>query len=386
VARATASESGRSIGIHEHGADGRATLVATTVSFPCRMVVPGGAVLPAAGVTRVGVRADRTRRGLLSAMMKAQLEDFASRGEVLASLRATEARIYGRFGYGVATRGREVRVRRIGGRGWRPTAPTGGSVRLLDRADVVAVLAPLHERIALVRAGGMTRDEAWWAAAVHRRIAKGEHVVAAVHTGADGVDDGFAIAYVRHTDEGFAAKRLRIEDLHATNPGAMAGLWRFLLDSDLVGNVEAGLRPLDESVELLLADARDFAVKGVQDEMWLRILDVPAALAARTYGDAEPVLLAVHDAMLEDNAGVYRIGDGTADRVGPIGGTVVPELQCDATALAMAYLGDRAPSELLGTGWWRPGSGTGAGTAGAAVQRADRLFATERPPWCGTFF
>jgi predicted acetyltransferase len=362
---------GRTLGVSEGS-----SLVGTVSSWDTLMAVPGGAALPAACVSKVGVRPDHTRRGLLSAMMRAQLQDIAARGEVLASLRATEATIYGRFGYGVATRTHEVRVRRS--RGWRPGAPVGGRVRLLERADIVSTLAPLHERLALRRPGGITRRAPWWTLAVERRLAAQDHALAAVHTGADG-DDGYAIAFLRANDDDFTARTLVIEDMHAADVDATAGLWRFLLTVDLIGSIEAAQRPIDEPLDLLLADPRDRVVKGVDDEAWLRIVDVPAALAARAYDEGDPVLLAVHDAILEKNAGVYRVGAEGAERVGPIDGPVAAELECDVVALAMAYLGDRAPSELATTGWWRA-------STPEAVRRADRLFATDTVPWCGTFF
>lgn len=356
------------------------SLVATAASFPSRTVVPGGAVLSMAAVTRVGVRADRTRRGLLTAMMRAQLDDVAARGEPLASLRASEARVYGRFGYGVATRGREIRMRRPGA-GWRANAPRGGRVRLLGRDEMVTVLATVHETIALRRPGGMTRPASWWDGMVGHGLANREHVVAAVHTSAAG-DDGFAYATVSDGD-GFAHRTLRVQDLHAADVEATAGLWRFLLDVDLIGVVQGWSRPLDEPLELLLADPRHCAVTRNDDETWLRLVDVASALGARAFpataADVEPVLLAVHDPLLAGNAGIYRIGDGTAERVGPLDGTTAPELECDVAALSMAYLGDRAPSALAATGWWQVHDA-------AALSRADVLFATATTPWCGTYF
>lgn len=106
--------------------------------------MPGGATIATSAVTRVGVRADRTRRGLLTAMMARVLADAAENGEVLASLRAGEARIYGRFGYGVATRGRHIRVAGRGA-GFRDGAPRGGAVRL-DRARRWCRRSPLCTR------------------------------------------------------------------------------------------------------------------------------------------------------------------------------------------------------------------------------------------------
>lgn len=363
--------SGPTFGVYAGGA-----MVGTATSSATRTIVPGGAVLGMAAVTRVGVRADHTRRSILTALMRAQLDDVAARGEPLASLRASEARIYGRFGYGVATRGRDLRVR-VRHAGWRVGAPRGGSVRLLDRAEIVPVLRELHEEIALCRTGGLTRWDSWWWSSLARRLDDREHVLAAVHTGPRG-DDGFAVAFLSEGGR-FSEGTLSVEDLHAADVNAAAGLWRFLLGVDLVGSVEASLRPLDEPLELLLADPRGCAVTGHHDETWLRLVDVPTALAARSYGTADPVLLAVHDPLLENNAGVYRIADGTAERVGPIGGPIAAELECDAAALAMAYLGDRAPSELTATGWWRA-------LVPEAVPRADALFATGTVPWCGTFF
>ena len=106
---------------------------------------------------------------------------------------------------------------------------------------------------------------------------------------------------------------------------------------------------------------------------------MPAALAARSLrADAAPVLLAVHDPLLPDNAGVYRIAGDGAERVGPLG-ACEPELSCDVAALAMAYLGDRSPSTLAATGWWTVHDP-------AAPARADALFATDAAPWCGTHF
>ncbi|OZM78536.1 GNAT family N-acetyltransferase [Pseudonocardia sp. MH-G8] len=365
---------GRTLGVHDGD-----TLVATATSFPSEMVVPGGAVLSMAAVTRVGVRADHTRRGLLTAMMRAQLEDVAERGEAFASLRASEAGIYGRFGYGVATRGRDVRVRADPAL-VRADAPRGGPVRLLERAEIIPVLRDVYERNALRRPGGITRTDGWWGMALGRRLEVDRaHVLAVVHTGPDG-DDGFAVAHLGdEPGAAFAERRLDVDDMHAADIAGTAALWRFLLGVDLIGSVQARLRPLDEPLDLLLADPRACAVIGQHDEAWLRIVDVPEALAARGYGGAAPVLLAVHDALRETNAGVYRIADGAAERVGPLGGPVRPELECGVDGLAMAYLGDRRPSELVASGWW-------TAPEPEAVNRADLAFGTAVSPWCGTFF
>jgi predicted acetyltransferase len=352
-------------------------LVATTTSFPTQTAVPGGAVLPVAAVTGVGVRADRTRRGLLTALLRAQLDDVRSRGDVLALLWASESAIYGRHGCGVATRAATVQVP-ASRTALRPQAPRDGEVRLLDGPEIPAVLAAVHDTLALRRPGGIVRPRPWWDAVLGRFA--GLPLLAAVHTGPGG-DDGFALAVA--TAQSGLLSSLRVVDLHAADVAAAAGLWRFLLGVDLVTHVEAVMQPLDDPLDLLLAQPRERTVTAVADETWLRLVDVPAALAARAFPAADraaaPVLLAVHDPLLPDNTGVYRLGaGGGAERVGPLGAAPA-ELECDVGALAMAYLGDRAPSTLAAAGWWTVHDP-------AALPRADALFATDVVPWCGTEF
>ena len=371
MSRRGAYAPGRTFGVVEGG-----RLAGTVMSYPSRSAVPGGAVLPLAAVTRVGVRADRTRRGLLTALMRAQFDDLRARGDVLALLWATESAIYGRYGYGVATRARSVRVT-ASRAALRPEAPAGGTVRLLERDEIVPALSAVHDTLALRIPGGITRPPGWWEVTVARYDGP---MLAAVHETAAGVSDGFALAVPRGNDQrGDLAATLHVGDLHTADTAAAAGLWRFLLGVDLITHVEAAV-PLDDPLDLLLTDPRHAAVTGVADETWLRLVDVPAALAARTFaaGATGAVLLAVHDPLLPDNAGVYRIAGEGAERVGPLG-ACEPELSCDVAALAMAYLGDRSPSTLAATGWWTAHDP-------AAPRRADALFATDTVPWCGTHF
>jgi predicted acetyltransferase len=359
------------------------TLAGTATSFGSELVVPGGRRVPMAAVTRVGVRADRTRRGLLTALMRAQLREAADRGEVAATLRASEARIYGRFGYGVASRGRTLRV--DAGARFRTGTPAGGAVRLIDPDEAATVLPPLYTRILgdTTRPGPIVRDAGWWALSLRRPRTDAARGIA-VHTGPDG-DDGFVTWTVRQEGTEFGENVLEIADLHAATPQATSGLWRFLLGIDLLRHVSAPLRPLDEPVDLLLEDPRACRTTGIGDETWLRLLDVPAALAARTWGGTagEPLRLRVHDAVFPANDGVHVIGAGDRDGTnGPAPGAPgdgPADLECDVAGLAMAYLGDRRPSELVASGWW-------TASDRAAVARADNLFATAEVPWCGTFF
>lgn len=364
--RGDAYEEGRVLGAFRGD-----TMVGTALSYGGRIAVPGGAVVPMAMVTGVGVRADETRRGVLTSLMRTQLGGVS---EPVASLRASEAGIYGRFGYGVATRGRTVRIDRRRA-ALRPDAPgTTGSTRLLSSpADAWQVLPPLFDSLTDRRPGWSARPSGWWAA-IRTWVEEGKSSnQAVIHSGPDG-DDGF-VAY--HVEPGHRAV-LEVDDFCADGPQAWAALWRFLLAVDLVDEIRAPLRPLDEPLEQMFTDRRVVETTAIDDETWLRLVDVPAALAARTWGEPAPamgsVVIEVRDPLLPANSGRYRIGDGTARVVAD-----PAELTMDVDVLAAIYLGDVAPSALAAAGRITVGKSD-------ALPVADRLFGIVGSPWCGTFF
>jgi predicted acetyltransferase len=361
-----AYEPGRTLGAFQDG-----QLVGTTQSFASKVALPGGALLPMAMVSRVGVRADHTRRGVLTSLKRAQLSGIA---EPFASLRASEGTIYGRFGYGVATRGRSVvlnRARAI----THPTVPTDGRVRLVASDDV---LPAIYDGIGAGRAGWLARPRSWWASQ-HLFAAGRQPVIYAIHRGPDG-DDGFA-RYAVERPRGHEPHQrtvLHVHDLQAATPGAWADLWRFLLTVDLIHDVQANLRPLDEPLEQLFTDHRAVHTTNVEDETWLRIVNVPVALAARSFGELSPnagsIVIEVRDPLLPANSGCYRIGDGPARPVGE-----PAELALDVAALSTLFFGDISPSALA-----MAGRLTALKSDALAV--ADRLFAVPESPWCGTYF
>ncbi|GAB2684133.1 GNAT family N-acetyltransferase [Saccharopolyspora gloriosae] len=350
-------------------------LSGTAMSLSSSLEVPGGAVLPAAAVTGVGVRADRTRRGLLRELMGAQLADTRRRGEPVAMLHASETRIYPRFGYGLATRAHRVSVSRLLG-GLRDDAPAGGQVRLVDGPSAEKLLPELYARISTGRPGLIGRSEGWWSTRLFGTVENGGAQRIAVHSDESGTDDGFALFEPAKTDHHFGdgAVALHVGELHAADAVATASLWRFLLNLDLVTTVSAIDRPLDEALPWWLADRRGYAVDRLDDDLWVRLVDVPTALAARSYGAAEPVVIEVRDPVLPENAGTYRIGpDGTE----PVDDR--PQLTLDVDVLGSLYLGDVAVTTLADANRVEVHDP-------AAPPEADRLFATPRPPWCGTGF
>lgn len=347
-------------------------LVGTAASSVVSLAVPGGAT-SAAAVTMVGVRADSTRRGALTAMMGAQLADVRDRGESAAILHASEATIYGRFGYGPATRSRVVSMDTRAAV-MRADAPGGGRVRVVDSGESTKGLSELYGRIGLHRPGMISREDAWW-----RHVEAGYSDVfpaVAVHVGQDGVEDGFAVYQSITGDHrvGDFSCTLQVRDLQAANPAAAADLYRFLLGVDLARRVRVALRPVDEPLEWWLADRRTAEVSHLADDLWLRLVDVPAALAARTYGGTEPVVIEVRDGFLPDNSGNYRIGRDGVDRCDR-----PAQLALEVDALGAVYLGDVSFVTLAA-------ANRVTVLDPAALATADQVFATPRLPWCGTGF
>jgi predicted acetyltransferase len=364
----TLLEPGRTLGAFLGG-----ELVGTADSTTNSLTVPGGARIGHGAVTHVGVAPTATRRGVATALLTHQLRDIRDRGEAVASLRASEATIYERFGYGVATTSQSVEVstRRAT---FRAGVAHGGSVRVLTPDEVWSVPAQITSRHRSLRPGTIERTPLWWNGARRHGAPAGPSYVA-VH-GTRGAEDGFARYHPIGTDNWFVADdhAIVVTDLFAPTPEAYAGLIRFLLGLDLVDRVVFGSLPLDDPLPWLLTDRRAVRVTATRDETWLRVVDAHAALAARTFQGAGSVTVGVEDAVLPENSQVLRIGATEVERV---------------TSTAQLVLGPAALGALLlgGTRWQtlaRAGLVTIKDEAAIAV--ADDLFATAEVPYAGIYF
>ncbi|MDX8035493.1 GNAT family N-acetyltransferase [Lentzea sp. BCCO 10_0856] len=335
-------------------------IIGTASSFGSSLVVPGGALVPHSAISRVGVRADYTRRGVLSALMREQLSSLP---DPVATLRASEGRIYGRFGYGLAGRWRTVEI--DARRAVIPGDLTG-RVRMLDQDTADKLLPELHEAIGLTRPGQIGRWAGWWARQRDRKT-EAENSVTVVHSGPDG-DDGF-LTYKVTTTKDFDHE-LSIEDFVWANDDAWRDLWIYVSRLDLVDKIEIDLA-LDEPVSWLFEDPRVVRTKDVFDEIWLRLVDVPRMLSARTYGVADPVVIEVRDELLPANDGRYRVSPDGAERVEEPADLTIP-----VDLLGAVYLGDTTFSQLAAT----------RRIEGTRLADADALFAVPQKPFCGTFF
>ena len=270
----------------------------------------------------------------------------------MAGLWASEVAIYGRFGFGPATSQYDaVEVERRHGAFARPFTDRG-RIRLIAAEDAAAVLPAVHERARLLRAGDVSRpDSEWRFLTALKRLAE---TFMAVHEDAAGSADGYALYKIdKHWAAGVPGNTLQCEELMWATPEAHAALWRFLLDVDLVAKVRVALRPLDEPVRWLLADPRRASFGPVLDGLWLALLDVPAALAARSYAADGTLVLEVDGRVLRLEA-----ADGAA--ILPAGRRGSAELAAQFADAGRGLPG-RTPLRRAGPG--RAGRGAGVGRA-----------------------
>jgi len=356
-----------------HGAFVDGQVVGGAGAFSFDMSVPGGS-LPCAGVTVVGVYPTHRRRGALKDMMRAQLDDVHARGEPIAALWASEETIYGRFGYGIASWCGDVGIPRDRGAFGRPFE-RHGRVRTVTLDEAVELFPPVWEALRAQRAGVFARTETWWRERVLRtpdeQKATPKRLVALE---IDGEVRAYAVYKTTATFEGFVSNaKLDVVEAVGANPQATAEIWRYLLDVDWIATINASLIPPDHPLFLLLANPRHARFKR-HDALWVRLVDLGAALAGRAYAADSSVVFEVRDSFCPWNEGRWKVGAGTAER------TEEPaEIELDVDALGSAYLGAVSFAAL------REGLRIEERVAGA-VARADALFGWRPLPWCPEIF
>ncbi|WTD01489.1 GNAT family N-acetyltransferase [Streptomyces albidoflavus] len=355
-------------------ADGRPVGTAATYSF--ELTLPGGAVVPAGGLTAVGVLPTHRRQGVLSALMRQHLADLRARGESVAVLLSSEAPIYGRFGYGPATYTSKLTLTRgkaalavPRARGEAP-APETGSVEVVRRDGCGDLLEEVYDRYRRTQPGALSRPHRWWELRAGQPPLSPAPRYIAVHRDADGAPDGYASYAVE-------AGTLTVDEIIATDDAVFTALVRYVLGHDLVSEVVLRHVPADHPLRWQLADFRAAEVSGVTDWLWVRLLDVSGALTARGWSVDGELVLDVDDPFLgEKGRYLLTVRDGKAD-CAPT--DRAPDLSLDIRDLGSLYLGGTAPSTLV-----RAGHVTAHHPGAAAL--ADALFRTERAPHCLHWF
>lgn len=358
--------------------------VGGTGAFTMDLTLPGGAVVPAAGVTMVGVASTHKRRGILTELMRRQLDDVAAGPEPVAVLTASESVIYGRFGYGLATRGVRQRLA-VGHARFRADAPVaGGRLRVMTIDEARAGLPDAYERIRSARPGWVRRSPAWWETHVFldrpdRRDGASALYVLAHHDDQGAVDGWATHRVVEEWPDRLPASRVVVGDIAAADDAVQVALWRGLMDVDLSIEVDALHVAVDDPLPWAVADPRRVRTSALTDWLWLRILDVPAALGPRRWGGAGEVVLEVVDPFRPASGGRFAVA-ADPDGTGTVSASDAPaDLVLGAEELGALALGGVAPTTLARAGRIteeRPG----------ALAAADTLFRAERAPHCATMF
>jgi predicted acetyltransferase len=353
----------------------------TARSFATELTVPGG-VVPAGAVTAVGVLPTHRRQGHLTRLMQAQLTQMADKGEAVGVLIAAEYPIYGRFGYGPSAEACVVELDGVDAAGWRD-APTG-SVRLLGTDEAGPLFDELYDRARLRPAGNITYPKDQWPTMVGASSwpdgndEKRANAWKVAWSDADGRVQGAAIYTVdERWDDNRPNGTLQASHLLATSDEAQRELVRYMTAVDWVSRVRLHLRPIDDPTPLGLHDGRRAKLTDRSDHLWARILRVPEALTARTYGSTGRLVLEIDDPL-------GFAGGRFALDASPSGATCEPttesaDLVLPVSSLGAAYLGGVSVGRLAAAGWVderRPG----------AVVAATALFGGTRAPWCSMNF
>jgi predicted acetyltransferase len=356
----------------------RDRIVGTANSYSFDMTVPGGATVPVGGLSGVVVLPTHRRRGVLTAMLREQLDDTARRGDVANILNASEGGIYGRFGYGLAQLYTVVEI-------WRDraaftVAPPQIPLRLVPQADAEPVLAPLWDAARLARPGSLSRSSAWWACVLSEKKAwKGGgnlHIVAT-----DGVPPeagGFAIYTITSHDHP-RGWTVHVKEMVAADPAVEARLWEHLLAVDLSNKVVVDGRPVDDPLRWRMADPRAYRTRELRDYLFVRLLDVPAALSARSYAAGGSLVVEVIDTFRPDAGGVFALEVDEAGTGVCLRSDAPADLVLSQEALGSLYLGGVRARDLALAGR------IDERTDGAVVA-ADLMFSWPVAPFCQTRF
>lgn len=362
------------------GAFDAGVLVGEAMVASFQLTVPGG-MLPTAGVTSVAVAPTHRRRGVMTALTRRQFDDIRDRGEPLAALYASEASIYGRFGYGLASFKTEIEIERAF------TAFAGPereprSIRVISKEEAFAAYPAVFEAMRPHRPGFHDRSDGWWkynfadVEREHHRQGYNMYIYA-ICEGPEG-PDGYVVYRTKNDWAGGNANGiLEVVEMLATNTDAYAALWRFCFDVDLMARTTAWLRPIDEPLLHMLANPRRLKV-GVQDGLWLRLIDAPAALSGRRYSVEGRLSLEVKDGFCPWNESRYELNGGP-DGAECVRSEAEPDLVLSAADLAAVYLGGVRFDTLRHAGRVienEPG----------AIRRADAMFTWDPPPWCPDIF
>jgi predicted acetyltransferase len=392
------SESDRRVGVDRFEFDRTlaafdgSTPAGVTMCYSFQLSVPGQEMLPAAGVTFVAVLPTHRRRGVLSSLMRRQLADVRDRGEPLAILWASEAVIYGRYGYGRASWQLGFTLRRGEGglagaaAGLVAAARSDLRLRITEPEAALPELAKVYDAVLAGRPGMFGRNDAWWRSAIYDPPdwREGAGPLRCLLAEDASGPRGYALySGVDTWTDSLPDNVLKVRELMAADPAAGATLCTDLLSRDLTSEFRMSRRPVDDPLLYHLADPRRTRPQLI-DALWVRIVDLPRALAGRRYSCPVDVVIEVRDEILPSNAGRWRLSTTAEAPGGGLAASCVPassaaDLAVDVTELGAAYLGGTRLGALADSGLvaeLRPG----------AVRRLSAALAWDPAPWCPMVF
>jgi predicted acetyltransferase len=354
-------------------------IVGTFGGYDFVLSVPGGTV-PMEGTTVVTVFPTHRRMGLMRMMMAKHLENAANAGYPVAGLWASESDIYRRFGFGVATHGNEIEM--DGSNIHFSNQVPKGMVSRLSLDEAKTVLPPIYAGVFAKTPGMVQRSDAWWNNEVlvdgdwMKRGRSAKRIV--VYNGADG-PDGYAIYRQKggHTRDGHANGSVDVSEVVAATPEADVSLWSYLAHIDGFPKVKYWAMPLDSSLALMVTEPRRVHTVRQSDALWVRILDVEAALSGRTYERDGSFVFRVVDPFRQKTERGYELsvsnGVGTCKQSGKD-----PVFEIDVDVLGALYLGGANALLYAEAGRIRG--------ADAAVVTLHGVFRTHLQPWCPEIF
>jgi predicted acetyltransferase len=349
--------------------DGR--IVGVIGSYEFDVTLPGGATLPAGGVTWVSVQVTHRRQGLLRQLMAACHADIDARGEPIAMLTASEGSIYERFGYGIASFGRQVTIDRRAAQVRDELRTDPGSVWFIDADEAATQVPPLWDRFRRTRAGEVSRSAAHHKLLNDRRRTSSAGATPGIHLRHA---DGYACYRVtQNWNEGNPLHAADVVELFACTPDAHLALWQTLLSLDLVGPIATRQLALDDPLPYLLTNARSMIVRtnGLDDNVWVHPRSIPICFGARTYG--------TQDRLIVEAGGQRWAIEGSPEGAACRKVRTRPDLTTNIAGLGALLLGGVRPSVLAG--------GRRLLAADESVlRRADNFFAGAHQPFCQTAF
>lgn len=369
------------------GAFDGTTLAGVTGIYPLRMRLPG-AMAAVAGVSMVAVLPSHRRRGALTALMHRQLGDIAERGEAVAALFASETPIYGRYGYGRASWHLTLSLARgHGALAAGVPADSGVRLRIAEPRSAHAEMGKVFELAMAERPGLYARTEPWWDRLTHEPDSEGDRLMRCVLVEDDSGPRGYAL----FTSEGqweweegtfLAAGVLDVHEAIAVDPAAAAALWGDVLSRDLIATFRLHMLPVDDPLLELLADSR-LGRPRISDGLWIRLVDVPRALAQRHYACPVDMVIEVADELCPQNQGRWRLTAASAADPGFAGTcertTAPADLVLPVRALGAVYLGGTRLGSLAAAGLVNevtPGS----------VAALSAAMSWDPAPWCPMIF